>query len=289
MSDDAATNETVGEKIENVVQAAEEVVRHPLVKKLARLGFYTKGFLFFVIGTLAILVALGDQDGQLADPTGALSRIAQAPFGKWILIIFVGGALGHGLWNILRGAADVDDAGKNWQGILKRVIAVGVGIFYLFLAWTAWGFFVATRVTVENGAVQKTFTTILLALPLGGFLVAFIGLVVIGAGINECYSGVTGKFRENFKMYQVEADNLKIINWLGYISFLARALIFALMGYFFIAAAIDYNPNEAIGIDGALLTLSQTYYGKTALFVTAAGLICHGFLSIYEARYRRIC
>jgi len=62
-----------------------------------------------------------------------------------------------------------------------------------------------------------------------------------------------------------------------------------MMGYFFIWAAINYNPDEAIGIDGALSLLSQTYYGKTILFVTAAGLICHGILSLYEAKYRRLC
>jgi hypothetical protein len=61
------------------------------------------------------------------------------------------------------------------------------------------------------------------------------------------------------------------------------------MGYFFIMAAINYNPDEAIGLDGALKALAQTYYGKTLLFVTATGLVSHGVLSLYEARYRRIC
>jgi hypothetical protein len=61
------------------------------------------------------------------------------------------------------------------------------------------------------------------------------------------------------------------------------------MGYFFISAAIAYNPEEAVGIDGALQTLAQSYFGKTLLFITAAGLVCHGILSLYEAKYRRIC
>jgi hypothetical protein len=61
------------------------------------------------------------------------------------------------------------------------------------------------------------------------------------------------------------------------------------MGYFLISAAINFNPNEAIGIDGALQKLAQTYFGKTVLFVMATGIICHGMLSLYEAKYRRIC
>jgi hypothetical protein len=279
----------LSETIEEAVKIAEDTVRHPYTKRLARLGFYTKGFLFIVIGVLAILVAFGVKKEQLADPTGALARIAREPYGKVALIIFIVGAIGHGAWNILRGVADVDNAGGKIQGIFKRSLAVGVGFFYLFLAWTGWSIVAAVNTAVQHGAIQKTFTSILLALPLGAFLVIIIGLGVIGAGIHECYSGITGKYQENYLFRKSEGESRKFISVLGFLSFLARALIFALMGYFFIAAAIDYNPDEVVGIDGALLALSQTYYGKTILFVTASGLVCHGILSLYEARYRRIC
>ncbi len=284
-----ATKELVSEKIEQTVEAAEEIVRQPFVKRLAEFGFYTKGVLFTVIGALAILVAIGDRSGKLADPTGAMTIVAQYTFGKVLLIIFIAGAFGHGAWNILRGAADVDNAGKNFQGISKRIIAVGVGLFYLFLAWTAWSIVLTTHVSIENGTTQKTMTALILALPFGAIFVGAIGLVVIGAGINECYSGVTGKFQENFRLRELIGNERKIIVALGFISFLARALIFALMGYFLISAAINFNPNEAIGIDGALQKLAQTYFGKTVLFVMATGIICHGILSLYEAKYRRIC
>lgn len=284
-----ATKQSIGEKIEQTVEAAEQVVRHPYTKKLARLGFYTKGFLFIVIGLLAILVAVGERGGQLADPTGALTRIAKAPYGKIVLIVFIVGAVGHGAWNILRGAADVDNAGKNAQGIITRCIAVGIGFFYLFLAWTGWDIISTAQILENAPAIQKTMTAILLAFPLGAILVGLIGLIVIGAGVHECYSGVTGKYQESFKLYQLDKKNLTVITILGVLSFLARGLIFGLMGYFFIVAAIDGNPNAAVGIDGALWTLSQSYFGKTVLFITAAGLVCHGFLSLYEARYRRIC
>ncbi len=284
-----ATKELVSEKIEQTVETAEEIVRHPYIKTLAQLGFYTKDFLFIVIGILAIMVAIGEKGGQLADPTGALSRIAQATYGKVILIIFIAGAFGHGAWNVLRGVADVDSAGTNLQGISKRVIAVSVGLFYFFLAWTAWSIVFTAHVTVENGTLQKTFTALILALPFGAIVIAVIGLVVIGAGINECYRGITGKFQEDFRLRELEGSKRQIVSALGALSFTSRAVIFGLMGYFFIMAAIESNPNTAMGIDGALWTLGQSYYGKTLLFIAATGLVCHGVLSLYEARYRRIC
>lgn len=283
------TSQTVSEKIEETVKAAEEVVRHPYTKRLARLGFYTKGFLFIVIGILAVMVATGQPGGELADPSGALETIAQARYGKWLLIIFIAGALGHGIWNILRGAADVDNAGGGWQGIFKRIVAAGIGIFYLGLAYTAWSIIVAERITSRNGEIPRTFAAILLALPLGASLMFLIGLGIVGAGVHECYSGVTGKYKQNFRLFAAENKHRRIITVLGLLSFTARALLLGLMGYFFIAAAISHNPNDAAGLDGALAALAQTYYGKTILFVTATGLICHGVLSLYEARFRRLC
>ena len=286
---DATVKEVVSEKIEETVEAAEEIVRHPLIKTLARFGFYTKGFLYIVIGVLAILVAIGDRGGVLTNSTGALTTIAQFRMGKIFLILFITGAIGHGAWNILRGAADVDNAGKKWKGIAKRIFAVGIGIFYLYLAWTALGLILTAHITNENIAVQKTLVSILLAIPLGTILVAAIGVGVIGAGIHECYSGLTGKYQKHYRIYEMEAGKRTIVNLLGYFGFLARALIFTLIGYFFISAALFYDAQMAVGLDGALLTLSHSYYGKTLLFVTAAGLVCHGVLSLYEARYRRIC
>ncbi len=284
-----ATKELVTEKIGQTVEAAEEIVRQPFVKWLAEFGFYTKGVLFIVIGALAILVAIGDRSGKLADPTGAMTIVAQYTFGKVLLIIFIAGAFGHGAWNILRGAADVDNAGKSWQGIVKRSIAVGAGLFYFFLAWTAWSIVVTVGVEVQNGVVQKTLTGLILALPLGSVLVFLLGLIVIGAGVNECYRGISGKFQETFRLRELEGGKRKIVTVLGALSFTARAVIFGLIGYFFIMAAIASDANQAVGIDGALLALAQTYYGKMLLFIAAAGLICHGVLSLYEARYRRIC
>lgn len=282
------TSPTVGEKIEVAVKVAEETVRHPLIKKLARFGFYAKGFLFIVIGILALMVALGQKGGELADPAGALETVAEMPYGRVLLIIFIVGAIAHGAWNVLRGIADVDNAGKKWQGIVRRVIAVGVGIFYFGLALTAIDILVADQEADRNGAIQRMLATILLALPLGALLMALIGLGVIGAGVSEFYSGVTGKYQENFKIRMLAEHQQWIISLLGVISFSARALILVMMGCFFIAAAFYYNPNEAAGVDRALAIIAQQSYGQILLFITSGGLLCHGILSLYEARFRRV-
>lgn len=284
------TKQAVKDKIEETVEKAEETVRLPLVKKLSRFGFYTKGVLFIIIGVLAISVAVGLRGGKIADPFGALGVVAQKPFGTVLLILFVVGAIGHGLWNVLRGAADVDDAGKNWLGIVKRVFFIGIGLFYVGLALSGLSFLLFVSDSDANGQLPKTVVTILLAIPLLGVVVVFlIGLGLIGAGFHECYSGISGKYQENYRAWEIKGWHGKTITVLGVLSFTARAIILALMGWFFISAAIDYNPEEASGIDGALRFLGQNSYGEILLFITAFGLICHGVLAFYEAKYRRIC
>lgn len=284
------TKQVLKEKLEETIEKAEETVRLPMVKKLSRFGFYTKGVLFIVIGILAMSVAVGFRGGKLADPIGALGTIAQKPFGTILLILFIIGAVGHGFWNVLRGAADVDDMGNDWLGVIKRSISVGIGIFYVGLALSALSFLLSVSVSDENGQLPKTIVSVLLAIPiLGVILVFLIGLIIVGAGFHECYSGISGKYQENYRSWEIKGWHGKFITFLGVLSFTARAVILVLMGWFFISAAIDYNPNEAAGIDGALLALAQTAYGEILLFVTAFGLICHGILAFYEAKYRRIC
>ncbi|MEJ7847624.1 MAG: DUF1206 domain-containing protein [Pyrinomonadaceae bacterium] len=286
---DGGEKSQLKETVEQAEETATEISRNPWTVRLARAGFYSKGFLFIVIGVLAVLVAFGYQAGKLADPIGAFSTIAQSTFGKYLLVIFIVGAFGHGIWNILRGVADIDNAGGKAVGIIKRVIPIGIGIFYFGLALSAWSIVAAARVPTENGEVQKTLAAVLLAIPLGAVLLFLIGLIVMGAGVHECYSGFSGKFRENYKEYKLGRYSSIIITILGVLSFTARAAILLLMGYFFTTAALALDAREAVGIDGALLVLSQTTYGKIALFLTAAGLVCHGILSLYEAKYRRLC
>ncbi len=69
---------------------------------------------------------------------------------------------------------------------------------------------------------------------------------------------------------------------------LARMVIFALMGYFLIKAAIDYNPDEAVGLDGALAKLANSAGGPLVLGAVAVGLLGFGLYSFMDARYRRV-
>ena len=286
MDDD--TKQAVGGVVDKTVEAADEAVQRPGVQSLARLGFYTKGFLFIVIGSLAVLLVLDIDGGRITDPAGALATVADTRYGRIFLIVFIAGALGHGVWNILRGTADVDNAGKRWRGILKRSAAIGIGIFYIGLAISATEIVISASRGPQSSQAEETFVAVLVALPLGSILVALIGVGIIVAGASECYNGVSGKFQENYKLWKISGTHLFFIKALGILSFSARSVLLVILGYFFVRAGL-FGEGGAIGLDAGLITLLRSSYGRTLVFLTAVGLISHGILAFYEARFRRIC
>ena len=283
------TKEFIAETAKKAERIAEEVVERPWVRVLSRVGFIAKGFLFLVIGLSAILLAAGLQGGRIADPVGAMSAIALYPGGKFLLTILFIGALGHGVWNILRGIADVDNVGKGIKGIIARSASVGVGIFYLLLAATAFNIVFTYTVKDENGRAEETVAWLFLSIPLGALVILIVALGFWGAAVHECYSGVSGKFRENYKTWKLTPAIENLAMALGVISFTTRAFLYVIVGYFFFLAANLNDASQAQGIDGALLSLAQSRYGSVLLFISGFGLFCHGVLAFFEAKYRRIC
>jgi hypothetical protein len=279
------TKDAIAVVVHATAAAADRTVRDPRMRGWARLGFYTKGVLFIVIGVLAIMVLVGLR-GRFADATGALEAVAEEPYGAIALIVFVVGGAGHGLWNILRGATDVDELGRGWQAIILRCSAVGIGIFYLGLAASAVELVI---VTDAPKGPHGTWFSIVLEVPILG--AAFVGLIGIGlvvAAFSEAYNGLSGRFQRSYDLWKINGFHRLVIRSIGVLSFTARAVLIAVMGWYFLRAAFRDRLGRAIGLDSALHALVGTTYGPVIVSIAAIGLIGHGILAFYEARYRRI-
>jgi hypothetical protein len=142
----------------------------------------------------------------------------------------------------------------------------------------------------SNGSSGNTKHTAsgVFAWPAGRWLILVAGLVILGVAVYQFIRGVTKKFLKDDKTERMGHAMKTWITWAGLVGHVARAVIFGLVGAFFVKAAIDYNANETIGLDGALAKLYQHSYGPWLLGAVAAGLATFGIFSITEARYRRI-
>jgi hypothetical protein len=74
----------------------------------------------------------------------------------------------------------------------------------------------------------------------------------------------------------------------GVVGYLARAVVLVLIGVFLLRAALDYDPNEAVGLDGALQKLAHQTFGPLLLGVVAAGIAIYGLFCLVRAAYREV-
>ncbi len=142
----------------------------------------------------------------------------------------------------------------------------------------------------ESGGSRQEdrFTARVLEWPLGRWIVAAIGLAILGAGAFNLWRAVTRKFLENLKLRKMSDVEERMFTWLGVVGHLARGVVFGLIGFFLVRAAWQYDPKEAVGIDGALAEVLKQDYGDTLLGIVAAGLVAFGLYCLVEARYREV-
>jgi len=250
---------------------------------LARAGIATRGVIYAIIGVLAIKLALGS-GGETTNQQGALSEIAKQPFGKALLIFMAIGLAGYAIWRLVRAAIGhgpeaSDDAKERIDGVVS-------GIGYVSLCITAISILMGSG-SGDSGGPGKT-TGGVLGWPGGQILVGIAALIIIAVGLEQGYKGITKKLCEKSKTEQMSEHVKRFFTALGVFGHLARMVVFALIGYFLLRAAIDYDPDKAIGLDGALAALRDASYGPFLLGVVAAGLIGFAAYSIVDARYRKV-
>lgn len=263
--------------------SGEKVARSRGFEWLARSGFVARGVIYGIIGILAIKLAFGD-GGKTTNQQGALKVIAQQPFGKVLLVMVAVGLAGYALWRFIH--ALLGHGPEDSDSGFDRIAAVGSGIVYAGLCVIAVEILLGSG-SSGSGNTQKT-TAGVLGWPGGTWLVGIAGVVLIGIGLYQGYRGISKGFLKDSKTEQMSAWIRNWIEWIGSFGHLARMVVFGLVGVFLIKAAIDFNPNKAVGLDGALAKLAHASYGPFLLAIVAAGLIAFGVYSLSDARYRRI-
>jgi hypothetical protein len=272
-----------GTPIGHAQAKGDDIARSRTFEWLARAGLVARGVIYAIIGILAIKLALGD-GGETTNQNGALETISKQPFGKALLILMAIGLAGYAIWRLVRAA--IGHGPESADDTKERLDGLASGIAYGALCITAVSIVIGSG-GGGSGSPDKA-TGGVLGWPGGQILVAIAGLVVIGVGVQQGYKGITRKFLEKSKTEQMSESVERWFTALGVFGHLARMVVFALIGYFFIRAAIDYDPDKAVSLDGALTAVGQASYGPILLGIVAAGLIGFAGYSVADARYRKV-
>jgi hypothetical protein len=167
-----------------------------------------------------------------------------------------------------------------------RVAALASGVVYAGFCAIAVEIVLGTG-SGSSGGAKKT-TAGVFGWPAGTWLVGIAGAVFIGVALYQGYRGISKKFLDDSKTGEMSRTMRRWIEVVGTFGHIARMVVFGLVGIFLIKAALDYNPQKAVGLDGALAKLAHHSYGSFALGIVACGLVAFALYSLSDARYRRI-
>ncbi|GAB3493372.1 DUF1206 domain-containing protein [Flexivirga lutea] len=238
----------------------------------ARAGFVASGVLHLLIAFLAVRVAF-HRSSKSPDQSGALATLAQNPAGKALLIVFVVGFVALALWQLSRAVFQ--------HGVTDRIGAVALAVVYLAMAWTSLSF---VRDHGKSSSSKSTdFTATVMKHQGGRWLVAIIGLVIVGVGAYHVYKGARTRFVEDLREHPGT-----VIIWIGRIGYAAKGVALGIVGVLFVVAAVRHRSSDAKGLDGALSTLGHAVAGQLLLTLMGLGLACFGVYLFGRARYARI-
>jgi hypothetical protein len=263
----------------------ERAAASPWIERLARFGLVAQGISFGLVAVLAIEVALG-MGGKATDRQGALERIGHDSFGRVIVLVLAVGFGAYALWRLAQVflGHDVEEPGgeKKWG---KRLGSLGKAAIYAGLCWTAISIL---RGGGSNSNEEREATRGVLGWPAGRWLVLAIAVAIGCAALWNLYRGVSGRYKKQLKTGEMSARELRWTTRIAVVGLLARAVVFGIVSWFFFKAAIDYDPNQARGPDGALRKLAHEPYGEWLLAVVATGLMAYGLFCLIQARYREV-
>ncbi len=240
--------------------------------RFVRVGYASKGAVFGVVGGLAIARAVGVAR-EAEDTPGALEALRGIPLHEVVLALLALGLAGYALWRFAQALLDAEGEGLGWKGLSKRAMYLGVGGFYAYLS-----FFTITLVFGpegdENGV--QDFTATALGWPAGEVLVGLVGAGVVLAGVAEVLFAVRGTYREEFRHGRMAAWERVLLTGAGWWGHVGRGVIYGLLGYLVIRAAVTFDPDEAAGLAEGFQALEEQPFGAGLLLAAGASFLAFG-------------
>jgi Domain of Unknown Function (DUF1206) len=255
----------------------------PVLDRVTRLGFATKGLLTVIVGVLALRHALG-QGGRLTGQEGAIRALRDQPFGVVALVVITVGLTAYALWMFVSAFVDPQGKGRRIVGIIERAAFFVTGVGYAALALGSLNLLLGTG---GIGADLNDLAASVLTPIFGRWLVGLAGAAVLIAGVLQMRLGITAGFRHDLRQdLSIWWRRTTVVS--GRFGYLALGVLSLLVGSSLVRVALEYDPSEAGGWDEALGLLSRFGEGSWVLGAAAVGLILYGLYFVLLVRVRTL-
>ena len=245
---------------------------------LVRVGYFSRAILYFVLG----LIALTSADRIAEGTNGIFNAIQDFPAGTVVLWIMVIGLVAYAAFRFCSPLFDIENNGSDTKGWGKRIGHAGSGIAHLALAYSAFQFANSGSGSSggDGGGAQNAASGIL-SLEFGGVVLGLLGVAFFLAAFHQAKKGITGSF-----MHRISPRAPDATRWLGGAGFLARGVVYAVIGWSLIKAGfMSSGASQIKTLGDAVASLAGEGFVFT---LTAIGLMLFGLFSLVLARYRII-
>jgi hypothetical protein len=248
---------------------------------LARAGYAARGLVYVLVALMALLGSLG---GGSPDSQSALQMVLSQPLGRvWLGIIAVA-LVGFVLWRIMQSVANADGHPDAAKGYVVRTGMLVSAVTYSGLAIYA-GSRALSMGSGGSGGGSQAWTTWLMQQPFGRYLVGFVALCILGAGIAHIVKGIRRSYHRYLSFDAPHHPSLDLFCVYGLV---AKGVVFLIIASFFGYAAFVVDPNQAGSMSDALTWIRRLPFGASLYVLMGLGLFSFGIYGFIEARYRRV-
>ncbi len=255
------------------------------LKKMARAGYVAKGSVYGITGVLTFLAAF-NLGGEKTSQLEVLKFLDEQPFGNVLLALLGVGLIFYAAWRYTQSIEDPEGIGEDKKGKAKRVAFFISGTLYLGLgALALWR--VIGSGAGSGGSGNSAQNSSILASETGLIILGIIGAAIVGTGIFQFVRIYKKSFMKKFDFESIQEEKRrKTIKNSAYVGLASRGVLFLIIGYFALHAAITSNPSDIKTTADAFSFLEDSSYGAWLLGVVAAGLVGYAIYMFMMARYR---
>ena len=269
-------------ELQGAADKAEEVTNSRGLEVLARAGFAVSGLLHFLVGTIAIGLALGK--GGRADVSGAVAELGSQPAGPLLLWSSFAACVALALWQAGDAIFDYGHLSARDKAV-KKTKAAAQAVAYSAMAVSLAAF--ARGSDKDSRESASDMTVGIMQAPGGLLLLVAIGAAIAVAGIVYVVRGFQKAFTKHLRM-PASPTARQGVTGLGIAGYVAKGVALFVTGLLVIIAAVTLRPEQSTGLDGGLRALREQPFGVYVLAGVGLGLICYGAFMVVRARLARM-
>lgn len=276
---------------QQIQQVLLKCFKWKIVRYWIRVGYASKGIVYFAVGFLSLRAALGDPVA-IVGTEGALLTLLRQPLGGGIVTTLAVGLCGYSFWRFIQAISDPEHERElSFKSVGQRIGYLMSGMVYVQVAYESVDFALDPE-PVQTDAVNRALLRIL-EFRYGEELIALVALAILGIGAIYVYGAISGQFISEFKrtcgvFSQSQYRWLrKVATYLAQIGYTARGAALLIIGVGYVRAALTSSVAPAGGMEESLQQLLQRSYGTEGLLTIALGFIAYSLYMVFIAFYRR--